>query len=339
MSEPIRYIHIGFPKCASTALQKFFFSKHPELYHLGANAGGTAAPYLSGEIQTIIELSLRLQRDAAYNSKWIKSVFEEQFSMAREQGMPAVGISSESLSIMLTQDVDTVHKANRLLDIFGQQTKIIFVFREQWSFIASIYRELVRGGLHLTYQAFVDNLYYNQAYSFMMDLDYYNTYAMYSALFGPENVLLLPYESLKEDAGVFLTHIQRHLQITPLITQLPYANKRADDVHMETVRQLNCVHRINWSRAQFEPFIAYRFPHYFEEQLGLPVPASSVADQEFIHSISSRRDNRLAPYATQPLSYEAEGPICERLTQQFRAWNRQLMEQTQIDLTRWNYLV
>ena len=89
----IRYIHIGFPKCASTALQKSFFSKHPELFHLGANAGGTAAPYINPDIQTAIDVSLRFEREAAYDAERNKQIFDNAFAEAERSGRKAVGIS------------------------------------------------------------------------------------------------------------------------------------------------------------------------------------------------------------------------------------------------------
>ncbi len=337
MNKPVRYIHIGFPKSASTSLQKFFFSKHAELYHLGANAGGSTPPYINGEMQTAIEVSLRFEKEAAYDRSATARVFEREFERAAITGKKAVGISSENLSVMLAQDIDTVEKARRLHHIFGEDTRIIFIIREQWSFLKSMYREFVLGGLHLTYDDFVSNAFYNQSYNFFLDMDYASTYSLYCELFGEENVLLIPFECIKMDAKSIMHLIQQHIGVAPLITTLDKANIAASDTHIETMRRLNCVFRVNRSRSAFEPVSAYRFPHYFEHKLKVPMPPSAVEDQQFMRQISQRRNVNLLPYPVEPISYDLSEQMYTMVDHQIKQWNEDLKELTRFDLAACNY--
>ena len=54
-----RYIHIGYPKTGSTTLQKAFFSKHPEIFHLGVPPSIPSDAWNKIQIDLLYKDSLR----------------------------------------------------------------------------------------------------------------------------------------------------------------------------------------------------------------------------------------------------------------------------------------
>lgn len=335
----IRYIHIGFPKCASTSLQKHLFSKHRELYHLGASAGGTAAPYLTPQIRTAIEYELRFAKDSVYDRQSTKRIFEEQFLTAVDSGKKAIGISSESISFTMHHDIDVSQKAERLLEIFGKNTKIIILIREQWSLLKSLYREYVVGGLHLTFEKFIQSIYINQGRSCLFDLNFHTTLELYRKLFSVANVHIVPFEALKLNECELLSNIQSFLEVSTQITHLEKENEKYGDRLIESIRRLNGATRPNHARSLIEPIGAFRYPDLFEEKLGIPIPAQILEDQHYIDSISDLANPNVLPYATEKANYAADELTTIKLNNLFCDWNQKLQSATQLPLRELGYLV
>lgn len=339
MKEPTRYIHIGYPKCASTALQTHFFSRHTDLHHLGAGSGGSIASYVNSEILTEIEVSLRIEKDSVFNQDNSRRIFNKEFSTAYELNKLAVGISSESLSFTMHHDIDPSQKATRLHSIFGQNTRIIIVIREQWALLKSLYREYVLGGLHLTFDEFTKSIYYNQARSCLFDLNFANTQSLYADLFGKENVLIIAFENLRDYAAENLAVIQNHIGIQVKIDSLPKENTKEDAYLLESARRLNCAVRLNHARSVIEPIGAFRYPEYFEKKLGVPIAPSIVDDQNYIDRIRDLANPKKIPYKTQPISYDIDPLIKERIDSLFKEWNSRLANPDNLTLDRLGYIM
>ena len=62
-----RLLHIGYPKCMSTSLQKDFFAKHPEVYFLGCGRPDTDHGWISDEMAGIGEVSLRYAKEFMFD--------------------------------------------------------------------------------------------------------------------------------------------------------------------------------------------------------------------------------------------------------------------------------
>lgn len=328
MHQPVRYIHIGYPKSASTALQTHLFAKHGSLYHLGAGSGGTVASYIDDDMMVDVEVSLRTEKESVYQRSRTIANFERHFVKAKELGKRAVGLSSESLSFTMHHDIDTAQKAVRLQEIFGRDTRIIIVIRNQWDLLKSLYREYVLGGLHLDYAEFAYSIYYNQARSCLHDLNYTYTIQLYRQLFGDSNVLVVTFEDLQRSPDKVLGLIQQHLGIPVEVTRLPKANTREDDVFLETVRRLNCAVRPNHARSVIEPIGAFRYPSYYEQRLGVPVDARILEDQRYIDGIRDLAKPSSLPYAIPGLDYSLDPLIEKKMNELFADWNEALDAET-----------
>ena len=55
-------VHIGYPKCMSTTLQRDFFSKHPEINYLGVGFADNMS-YSTNEVEYLNETFLKYCRD------------------------------------------------------------------------------------------------------------------------------------------------------------------------------------------------------------------------------------------------------------------------------------
>src|SRR5690606_14226373 len=150
--EPKRYVHIGYPKSASTALQKGYLGRHNQLLHLGC--GNRAKKnywddhgYISAEINKVVEVDLRYKNAFAYDADAVKGIFAKYFNQAKQDKMVhAVGLSNENFCFSWHGGVDVTEKARRLLDIFGYGTQIVMIIRNQIDLVNSLYKENVRFG-------------------------------------------------------------------------------------------------------------------------------------------------------------------------------------------------
>jgi hypothetical protein len=266
------FIHIGYPKAASTALQLGYFSHHPELFYLGPSTGGNDSAYVNAEIKNAIEVDLRVVKDFGYDSVRIGKAFKSCHKLFQASGRERFGLSSEALSFTMHHDIDVTQKAERLLRIFGPDTKIIIVIRNQFALLRSLYRNYVVVGYCGTFQQFVTDAFYNKGRSFIHDFDYYKMHRLYSDLFGKKNVLVLPMEKLKSDQAAFCDAISDHLGISRAVRDLDVKNESQSDAFYLCLRELNADHRSYMNASITQPIAQSRYLEYFSGALGAPEP-------------------------------------------------------------------
>jgi hypothetical protein len=179
-------IHIGYPKAGSTYLQTWF-SKHPAMfYNYISVAGFYDTPGLS-----------RYATDPA--------PMHECFVL-----------SSENLSLWQS-DVDIVGlKTTVLYDVRAYQNKlcntlhriypqakVLIIPRGYTTMFSSFYSEYLIGGGVLSWKEL------NQFSDFFsLTYDYTYVIGLYRKVFGNENVIVIPYELLREDATAFTDIIE-----------------------------------------------------------------------------------------------------------------------------------
>lgn len=266
------FVHIGYPKSASTALQLGYFNAHPDIFFLGPYNGGHDSEYINENVKHCIEVDIRLTKDFGYDEDRVRSTFENAYSLFEKSGCTAFGLSSESLSFTMHHDVDTTQKADRLFRVFGENLKVVIVIRNQISLIRSFYRQMIAVGLSVSFREYVCDLFYNKHRSFIYDLDYYKMYDLYVGIFGAENVWICPLEMLKRDSEAFLDGLSRHLEVPTIIRSIPTENESQSETFYSRLRELNQRHRYMMGSAVMSASIPTRFPEYFPQIVKAPPP-------------------------------------------------------------------
>ncbi len=198
----VKYIHIGFPKNFSTSLQRDYFSVHPEIYHLGIGLGHNLG-YKDSIVEKAFEVYLKTAKHYFYKEKEDHLIqhFSSLWNIKHDK-CKAIGVSSEHLSFAFSYDgISAQEKAERLLKLFGAETKIIMIVRNQVDLIKSLYRECVRVGFIGDFKLFIDLLYKYQDRNFVYDFRYDLIYKTYTSLFGSENVGVFFFEDYRDDKG------------------------------------------------------------------------------------------------------------------------------------------
>lgn len=278
-STPTRYVHIGFPKSASTSLQNFYFPKHDQIYHMGNGYEARGNAYVDEDVEMVCEVDVRYKKEALWNPELSAARLKPHFDYAAEQGFGAVGVSSEFFCFALANEVDTAEKARRLRTVMGEGTKVFIIVREQYSLLRSLYLELLKGGYPGTYRKYLEYTLLYQVRSWCYDFCFDILYDLYAKEFGEENVCMLPFETLKQDNSAFLKRIADHLGVDHTVTELKSVNVAKDSLGFyEQIRRYNERFPHEFGSAFFEPFSMNRMRAYFHNELELAVPHDRLAD-------------------------------------------------------------
>lgn len=207
--EPRHLIHIGFPKAASTSLQAWFAGRPDIVFAANGLVGFGGADALA--------------RDVAHRTT-----------------PPRLYVtSSEHLSMPRRNDVDPAdppqdgtlderrRRACELMSHLFADPAILIVTRGFRGVLVSAYSQYVRLGGHLSLPAFMHMLVSSGAENGTNVVDYYDydaTIATYEAVFGPERVIVLPYELLVKDSDGFVRALEGRLGLPHLDVALARAN-------------------------------------------------------------------------------------------------------------------
>jgi len=270
----VRYIHLGYPKAASTALQRGYFGSHNQLLHLGCgnrnkNSYWDDHGYISSDINTVMEIDLRYRVQFAYDKKRVKSVFNKYFLKAEEnEYIHAVGVSNENICFNWHGGIDTVEKANRLFDIFQNGTKVIIVLREQKSLIESLYKETVRFGYAGTFEDYLKYIWQYKDRNFFYDFHFTNLISLYEQLFGEQNVITLLFENFTNNQAVFLSFLSNHLGINTQINEVNAKyNRQLSHKELHIKRLLNKLTAHTFEKGFLHPFDTHRHISYYLDEL------------------------------------------------------------------------
>ncbi|MBB3168366.1 sulfotransferase domain-containing protein [Simiduia aestuariiviva] len=195
-------IHVGLAKAASTFLQRSIFAKHSNVNYLGK---GHVDPDLRAAVTRMSR-----QNSFFYSGEEVGSVFRNKL-IADSARVPI--LSEEDFCGM--QFVDTAMMASRIKEIFSGG-RIILVTRNQQDWAQSKYffylenfkREALFG---LDAMLSEDNLRWVGSYFGPFFLNKIAT--LYENLFGKENLLVVPYEKLKNNSGEFIREVSQFCDI------------------------------------------------------------------------------------------------------------------------------
>ena len=339
-----KYIHIGLPKNLSTTLQRDFFNKHPEIYHLGIGVDSNV-DYINPKIASACENHFQYSRNIAYKKqkKNIKKAFEIEFSkFNKNNSKKACGISLELLSFAFTPDqIDIEEKVKRVYEAFGKDTKIILIIRQQFKLIESLYKEAVKIGYYGTFKEYLEYIYISRDRNFIFDFQYDYLVDLYSEYFGKENVEVLVIENYRDDNGELIFNnnkcaltdrISDILEITKKDFELGHYNKPLSLSELYSMRNFNSIenHGIG-NQAYSTATNFHRLKDYFKHELNLEIEDSLLYKDARIKNknIELARNNY---DNSKIITFEYPNKIKEFLIDLFLNSNKRLVKKYNISL-------
>lgn len=201
-------IHIGYHKTGSTWLQKNLFDRSDRGFYPLALKDAPEPNYAKD-----------VGRKFVYDEQW-KYMSSYQFDAVlpelkatltqgvnwKPEGIPV--ISNERLvGGLYNAGFDGKEVAERIHQIYPK-AKILIVIREQVSMVLSTYYQLLKMGGTISLEQFLDQNYDSRSPNFSFyHFQYHHLLAHYQKLFGPDQVLILPYELFVQDAAAYLQRI------------------------------------------------------------------------------------------------------------------------------------
>lgn len=184
----LNIIHIGCPKSGSSFLQKYF-TEHPDI---SIDIDELKDFNFSGVINT--EKILNKER----------AVGKYRVISSENLSVPAFGFFNVDIEYK-DFDVNVFRKqiANELYQMFPN-AKILMIVRGIETLIPSIYSQYLIIGGTLSFSDFMKK--YKETLAILFDYD--SIFELYSHFFGQSNILVLPYELLKQNPSNFLEIIE-----------------------------------------------------------------------------------------------------------------------------------
>ncbi|MEY8767063.1 hypothetical protein [Francisella philomiragia] len=263
----MNYIHIGYPKCLSTSLQVDFFSKHSQLDHLGIGYNGENLKYRSSILNVYLEALLKA-RDIEFTH-----IHNNLFKTICDEITSSSGISHENLSFRFSnEDVDISQKVDRLYSLFGNETKIIVIIRNQAALLKSLYKESLKTGLAIDYCDYINTLYRNKFHSYLNDFKYDTIIDYFSNKFDSKNILILPIESYLRDKSLIknqskyslLQEICSFLNIKYETIVLNTNNVSINDIEAYHLLELNKKYRYNLNKGSYSLVDIHKYKNVFD---------------------------------------------------------------------------
>ncbi len=211
---PRLVVHVGYPKTATTTLQRSLFEQTPNLHYLGKFV--PSHRYVDERLWPLLDVLL-----LGYESEWVahrlllRRVLIDW--MLREPSKTCV-LSTENFVHPWSVDPSII--ARRLAEIMPQ-ARILMVIREQVSMLTSFYRWHGGFGQYLFLNKYVDEpcvfplkadawMYFQKqapSRNVLGLLDYDRTVGDFEDAFGAPNVHVLTYETLRTDEAAFAASV------------------------------------------------------------------------------------------------------------------------------------
>lgn len=221
-------VHVGYPKAASTTLQKHLFAKHRDVQYYGnypTNNVGLDTSNLDDQARYLRDGTVR----TFYRELLKKDNF--QYDPARARGYLADFMSKESSSdhirvlsherflSVLFWNADIAEKARRLRDLLPE-AKILIVVRNQRNVVVSQYRNHpfdprnVVLGKAMRFSKWLSTAFaHDNQIGYLRSLKYSEVLAMYEAYFEPERVKVVCAEDLSNDFKRFAREISEFMSL------------------------------------------------------------------------------------------------------------------------------
>lgn len=246
MSLPTPLVHLGYHKTATTWLQNAVFSD---------DALGFISPW--GAQAGIAVDEFVLASAFRFDATQSRARFEEGLTEARERGLTPV-LSNEALCgqpLSGGRFEYGKYAVERLHETFPD-AKVLLVVREQHASLLSHYREYIANGFSGDLARFIGGPELPPGFAPDCPLDHFEYDALVGhtqALFGANNVLVLPFEMLKEQRERFLFELYGFVgRSAPAMPDRPPERVGAKGLGLAFKRACNRVNfgKADWSRPQ-----------------------------------------------------------------------------------------
>ena len=190
-------IHIGYPKAGSTFLRAWF-ERHPELRYTPGGLGGFHNVY-------------EIARPEETTHKYYVTSSEELSSPHKSAGGVPFEMSMRWMEHSARIKKDQADVCSVLKSLYPG-SRIIIVTRGFKGIIISGYSQYVRAGGVLGTSKPVSDSVLSDAYHYVYqyyDFDY--LIQLYAEAFGEDNLIILPYELLRDDQDKFLSVLEEKL--------------------------------------------------------------------------------------------------------------------------------
>lgn len=335
------YIHIGYPKNLSTTLQVDYFSKHPDIYHLGTGLNHNTG-YIDNKIEAYFENVLFYANELMYQE--IKQEIVEHvnyhYYKFKKSDKKVFGLSLEHISFSFTPaDTDIYLKFKRINEIFGNKVKIIALIRNQAELIKSLYRESIRIGYPYTFKEYIDFLYYFQNYSYLQEVNYDRVIDMLSNFFPVENIVFLPIENfrgedgklkVKNDENLLVRNLDDTLGISNQDIVLNHNNQTLSKKQLYQKLELNKKIKHELGNTIYEPVQKHRLKEYFKLTFGEEI--KSLYGDVKKKRLTLELSEEMMQNDSREIDYYADPKVLEKLQTMFHASNERLSKKYSIDL-------
>jgi hypothetical protein len=225
---PPLLIHIGYPKTASSWLQRHVFGDPATGFGwLVTNGDSPERPHRDSPVRQLFNLS-----PFDFDTAALREEFSRLIGSVEAKNLVPV-ISLERLSgSLFSGGHDSALIAERLVCLFPE-AKVLVVIREQRSMIVSAYKQYVKVGGALSLARFISPPHSSWAHVPWFELSYFEYDRLlrhYSELFGPERLLVLAYDEFVEDPTAFVAKIAR-------FAGLPIGAEQLDSLPFDRTRK------------------------------------------------------------------------------------------------------
>lgn len=340
----IKYAHVGLPKCGSTWLQSRYFPNHPQLFHLGKFATPLGLPFALRKLffSDLVDTSGYQFEKIEY-----KTLFDQYIQQAEmDGGKKAIGISLETINLVTMGRVDLDERAQRLIDILGKDTRIIFFIREQCSWLISLYCTLVKeAGLTLSFEDWCFYVCYERDFGLYANLLYDRIYESYASRVGKDNVLVLPFEDFCKDTMGSTARISDFLNVSRIddIDPTPI-HQKADPETLGAMLALNRKWIFAFGRDRFKRLGGHLLKEWYTDVCKVEPPDYLDTDKQQ-HTIMYSAPDKIKEIAIakcdsfEPVDLTIPDSIATELRRLLAPHNRNLQKLTGLDLEKRRYAV
>lgn len=215
---PGTLLHIGYPKAASSFLQRWFW-EHPQLRYVHQGISG-------------FHRSVELQEYARTPGPGTTAYYvtsDEDLSFWKGPLDP-VGQRLASYDVKAHQ----ARTCGVLAEVFPAAT-VLVITRGFASAIGSAYSQYLAVGGLLPFSSLLD-----EHLAMMVEFwDYTWVIGLYEQAFGEEQVIVLPFESIRDDPRAFLSDLERRLGLEPMAPDVERVKPSLPPEHQEGYRRLS----------------------------------------------------------------------------------------------------